>query len=240
MKVGLFATGFAVGVGVLAYATLSRQSKTETQPLAKLAPIKMPHQVELEKYLDQMRSYLVTPPRDGVFGSDRIPYLHDSVASGIPAFKAITNLKGQIQMRSAVVGFQPVKYSQVKDENGKPLAEEDQIPENLDKVRVTPVHLLTPNMSLTHNQPNTLYDDGNDAKSNAWSVGLDQMNRFAAKLRDGSKETFSEQVLFNGQPSWIIAKAVYASVDSCYKCHMDIEKGKPIGYVVALISDAKN
>ena len=223
----------AMTVVAATYAALSKPVHPSAAS-ANLSASVASHKVEYEKYLEQMHSYLRTPPRDGVFGADRIPNLHGKFADNLPAFKAIAALQGTVQMRSAVIGFQPVKYSKVEGEDAQ------QLPDNKDDVRITPVHLLTPNLSLAHNGPNMLTDDGKDASSAAWSVGVDELRRFAVKLRDKPKETYSEQGTVLGKPSWLVAKAVHASENSCYKCHTNIKKGQPIGYVVAMVSDAKS
>ncbi len=223
-RVGIVIAAACVG-SVLAFAALAKTSKKAVKPAVAV----LERRKEFDQYLTQMRSYLQTPPRDGVFGADRIPNIHGKFASEIPAFKTIQSFQGKIQVRSAVIGFNRVKYTKVSDP-------EDQLPDNTDPVRITPVHLLTPDKSLTHNAPNLLYDDGADAFSAAWKVGSDSLRQAALKLQRSHPESFSEAVSFRGQPAWILGQAVHASVDSCYKCHRDIPKGQPIGYVTALIS----
>lgn len=175
---------------------------------------------EVSQYLDQMRSYLRTPPRDGVFGADRIPNLHGQDAYKIQAFRTIKSLENKIQIRSATIGFHRIQDS----------IEPEPPSHNQSKARITSVHLLTSESSF-------LDDDKPNTDLGTWHQGLTTQEAFATKyLRNNTQDTVVQKIEFNGKPGWIMAKAVRASEDSCYSCHKEIKHSEPIGYVEAMLS----
>ncbi|MBI1333837.1 MAG: hypothetical protein GC165_13265 [Armatimonadetes bacterium] len=248
LSIAVLSLGFVGVAAAISYATLSRAvapkmeskkvdshlkekfeklSKELSKADSKEAPPVAPHQEDIENYIDAMRKFLQTPPRDGVFGSDRIPTLHGKDSEDLTAYDAIRSLDGEVHIRSAVLGLQPVqkgaKDLEVETENG---VRADSSP--LSQIRLSDVHYVMPN-----------YDDGTDQSNTRWENESKALEQFAIDIRRKGVEEDTQKVSINGKDAWIVAKAVHASVNSCYKCHSNIEKGKPIGYVAALISNAK-
>ena len=244
LSIGLISFGFISVVGAISYASLNHapdvvrpKPKPNLKALAgelnkaigdanrSVAKKKAPHQQEVESYLESMREFLQTPPRDGVFGGDRIPTLHGKESDNLESFKSIVNLEGKLTLRSAVVGY----YSAKQIKNGEVWNDEEDHSKSKvtkdDTVRVTDVHVL--GQDLTDSDKSVL----------EWKAATMAMQTFALSVRSNNQDTFAEPITVNGKPSWIIAKAVHASVNSCYKCHSEIKRGEPIGYTVALVSN---
>jgi hypothetical protein len=242
LSIAIMSFGFVAVIGAISYAAINREvrkvsaesgkswiesekKKIPKAPVAKLAP----HQTEVEKYLESMRGYLQTPPRDGVFGGDRIPTLHGKESEVIPAYKDIQSLEGKIQMSSMVVGTYTERQAKEEFENGDnrdPVTKSKLSDE--DKVRITYVHFLTPNK------------DESEESNRVWENERKAILAFGAELRKSKPEVITKEVTVNGRASWFVGKAVHASVNSCYKCHTNIKKGEPIGYTLALLSEAKH
>ena len=240
LSIAVLSVGFVGAVAAISFAALNRTPKFEPKPKisdkvavkelaepVKEAPKKLaPHQDEVENYLESMKGFLQTPPRDGVFGGDRIPTLHDKDTDDLPAFKTMKTLEGQIQLRSAVVGLYSAKNMEERkkqvDDDGHKIGTG-----KYDQVRLTDVHLLAPNRGE------------DDAASVQWDLGTNTLRKFALTAMAKGQDSYVEPVQFDGKNAWIVAKAVHASVNSCYKCHTDIKKGEPIGYTVALLSNLK-
>lgn len=210
LSISLMSVGFVCVVAGISYAALYKPASSSKPTEKNVASLTKgaPHQSEVEAYLESMKGYLQTPPRDGVFGSDRIPMLHGKEAEEIPAYKDINALEGKVRMSSAVVG----------------LHEQSSLV-GLDRVRMNYVHFVNPNRE----------DSQESAK--AWETEEKAIKAFAVDIRKSKQETFSQEMKVNGIPSWIIGKAIHASVNSCYKCHTNIKKGEPIGYTVAIVSN---
>lgn len=238
ISIAVLGLGFASLIGAVSYATLSRPAHfpsnaqpnlPKKEPVVAATPkIVAPHQDEIEKYLDQMGTYMQTPPRDGVFGSDRIPTLHGRESDDITAYESIRDLEGKNYLRSVVLGLEPkddvtAKSTPVVTAPGTKIQNSE-----TDKIRLSDVHYVTPDSS----------EEGNAIKE--WNSETEALRKFAVSIRKKGLEQDVETLNLNGKQHWIVAKAIHASVNSCYKCHDNVKKGEPIGYVAALISDAKN
>ena len=247
LSIAILSVGFISAIGAISYAALNREvrnsspvSRKDSVALNKKAhgnvkvasnAARAPHQDEIENYLESMKGFLQTPPRDGVFGGDRIPTLHGKEADGLESFNGISSLDGELQLRSAVVGLrsdQDLKdMSRVAKEEGKksaPLTPADGI-------RVTDVHYLGKDSEDS--------SDSEDATL-VWEANTKLIQQFGIDIRKKGVETLTQSVIVKGVPGWIVGSAVHASVNSCYKCHSNIKKGDPIGYTVALYSKAKS
>ena len=238
MSIAVIGFTFASVIAAISYASLNR-AVDQANPNKDIKPVKLlvsksaepkiaPHQEKIEAYLDEMLGYLQTPPRDGVFGSDRIPTLHGKESDDIEAYKNIQDLEGKIRMESAVIGTytdQEAKEESQGIDDASP-ADKTKLSDE-DKVRLNYVHFVSPESSDTE-------------KSNQrWEAVRKAMVKFGVELQKSSPENLAKKVTVDGKPSWLIAKAVHASVNSCYKCHTNIQPGKPIGYTVALVTELK-
>ncbi len=237
ISIAILGLGFASLIGAVSYATLARPARFPSKdviPAKKEAPkvaeakIVAPHQEEIEKYLDQMGSYMQTPPRDGVFGSDRIPTLHGRESDDIQAYDSIRNLEGKYYLRSIVLGLEPkdeVTYKKafVTTAPGTKIQNSD-----TDKIRLSDVHYVTPD------------HDDETYVAEKWESETEALRKFAVSIRKKGLERDVETIQVNGRQHWVVAKAIHASVNSCYKCHDNVKKGEPIGYVAALISNPKS
>ncbi len=242
-SIALLSVGFVGVVAGISYAALSREvrslpsnsgetlvSTTKKDPATikvVSGPPKAPHQAEVENYLEAMRGYLETPPRDGVFGGDRIPTLHGKESEEISAYKDVQKLEGDIKLRSAVVGLRPdkdlkemAKIAADTGQKAKPLTP-------LDSIRLTDVHYVG------------LESEESYAATERWDADSKMIQQFAIDIRKKGVDSLTKDVMIKGVPGWIVGKAVHASVNSCYNCHANIKKGDPIGYTVALYSKAK-
>ena len=245
LSIAVLSLGFVSVVGAVAYATLSRPFNAENKPAPKinydrskikaiipsapkkeLTAIKAPHQEVLEQYIDQVKSFMQTPPRDGVFGSDRVPTLHGKDSYGLESYDQIKNLEGSVSIRSVVLGLQPLAIlkgmAEPEVENGA-----KRIVSDTDHIRISDIH------EISHDR------EDNDNAGKQFDNQTEALQKFAIEIRKKGLDEDVQAVSINGKQNWIIAKAVHASVNSCYKCHANIKKGEPIGYVAALYSDDK-
>ena len=244
LSIAILSVGFISAIGAISFAALNREVVNSSQEsgkdsvslnkkahtnvkVASSAP-RAPHQDEIEGYLESMKGFLQTRPRDGVFGGDRIPTLHGKEADGLESFKSISSLEGELQLRSAVVGLRPdqelkdmASIAKEEGKNSAPL-------KPTDGIRVTDVHYLGKDAS-----------DSEDATL-VWEANTKLIQQFGIDIRKKGVETLTQSVMVKGVPGWIVGSAVHASVNSCYKCHSNIKKGDPIGYTVALYSKAKS
>lgn len=248
LSIAFLSLGFVSAIGAVSYATIYRSVNREPDKIAsrdldkavlkaKFAKLEAtlkeadsknpvaPHQDVVQDYLDQMKGYMQTPPRDGVFGSDRIPTLHGKESEFIKPYEAIRDLEGKVRLRSTVLGLEPVQSGKssadialvngVKPQNGP-----------ADHIRLNDVHFVS---------ADNIYD-----AAELWDKETDALKEFAVEIRKKGLESDVQKVTIDGKPNWIVAKAVHASVNSCYKCHANVKKGEAIGYVAALISDPKS
>jgi len=232
LSIAILGIGFASVIGAVSYATIYRPAAFDSKPvvnkpvLVKNDAPKAPHQDEVQDYLQEMKSYLQTPPRDGVFGSDRIPTLHGKESEEIPAYEAIRALEGKVNIRSAVLGLEPAE--EMKRMADISLADGVK-PHNepTDHIRLSDVHYQTSNQ------------EESEQASKRWDNETDALRKFAVETRKKGVDQNVQKVSINGKENWIIAQAVHASVNSCYKCHTNVKKGEAIGYVTAIISEGK-
>ena len=243
LSIAIMSIGFVGVIGAISFASLNRtpdlrksEPKSAVDKRAALGKLAKslketaklaPHQDDIEAYLESMKGFLQTPPRDGVFGGDRIPTLHGKESDDLESFKGIVSLEGQLQLRSAVVGLFSHEDMKSRSEGVSKKGHKLDSLTKEDTVRVTDVHLLAPDRA------------DNDDSASKWNAGTAAIKKFALTARAKGQETYAEEVEVDGKPSWIIAKAVHASVNSCYKCHANIKRGEAIGYTVALVSTLK-
>ncbi len=244
LSIAILSIGFISAIAAISYAALNREvrnasrepgkdsytSHNKAHPDTNVASgaVMPPHQDEILRYLESMKGFLQTPPRNGVFGGDRIPTLHDKDAAHIQGYQDLKKLEGQITLQSAVVGLRSAQdlkeMTQGINEEGRKSAPLT----ILDGVRVTHVHYLT--------QDN---EDSEDATL-VWDANTKLIQQFGIDIRKKGAESLTKSVTVRGVPGWIVGRAVHASVNSCYKCHGNIKKGDPIGYTVAIYTKAKS
>lgn len=180
------------------------------------------HDQEISTYLTSIRSFMLTPPRDGRFGASRIPTFHGVSKNKVPGYTEVEALTKEYSFASYVVGEMPKEtVAAIKRyESEHP----DVVKNPHPKLRITSVHRVASNPPKLPNgsrYPNYYgYQAALDTKSIMDKAGF---------------ETYSEQVTIDGAPGWIMAKAVRASDKSCYSCHTTIKEGEPIGHVIAAI-----
>ena len=185
---------------------------------SKVVPFKYDN--EVEKYLISVSSYMLVPPRDGIFGAMRVPTFHGKNISTVPGYDTIKSINKDISIASFVVGRLPEStvqaYAEYKQANPKQKIE---VPE----FRVTRIHALYKN-AMNPESRNYLSQELHPIVENAQKTAL-------AKGYD----TFSQGINVGGVSGYIMAKAIRASDKSCYGCHATIKPGEPIGYVMAAI-----
>ena len=220
-------------VGAVSYAALNRPVTIPAKKLAtkNSAPapvinekVVAPHQDDIDRYLNQVKEYMQTPPRDGVFGSERVPTLHGKDTGDIIAYDGIRSMEGQYYVRSAVMGIYPTVKVNGDGTVIKPAHGVVKQDSSLSGIRMSDIHLVTPNRG-----------DNDKAYAN-WDKESVALRQVAAELMKSGPDQDTRKIDLNGKSAWVVSSAVHASVNSCYKCHNTIEKGKPIGYVTALVT----
>ncbi len=117
-------------VGALTYAT----SQPRMEPVAKhlssptnegtkwndshIASKTVPfaHDNEIDAYLTSIRSFMLTPPRDGRFGASRIPTFHGVSKNKVPGYNEIEKLGEANSFASFVIGEIPKEtIAELKD-----------------------------------------------------------------------------------------------------------------------------
>ena len=212
-------------IGSLTYATSrpmirdEETKKKDSHIVSKLVPFK--HDTEIDTYLTSIRSYMLTPPRDGRFGGGRIPTFHGASRSSIPGYKEVEALGVDHSFASFVVGEMPKEtikaYAEYKAKNPDQNIE-------IPKYRSTLVHsMIKPQTGVS---PRT-----NGFKQIPQSV----VNDVKATVDKQGYDAYSHAVKIDGVEGWIMAKAVRASDKSCYGYHTTIKEGQPIGHVIAVL-----
>lgn len=168
----------------------------------------MPTESEVKSYMTSMSSFLQTPPRDEVFGSERIPTLHNKEVTELEGYSAIEQFARGNKVRSMLVGLDAVKSDQ---KNESPLN------------RISNVHA------------ENYFDDhmSGDENYKEW----DKMTKVLLskiELSAKNKKDFASYPV-DGKPSArMYTLAVKASEKSCYKCHAD-KVDKPIGHLAVVV-----
>jgi hypothetical protein len=197
-------------------------SNNEGDPNGSNNIFRFAHDEEIDTYLTSIRSYMLTPPRNGRFGANRIPTFHGRPKGEVPGFEAIRNLAKKYQFASYVVGATPpdsnAAYKQYNEKHPNQ-------PIEITKYRVTPVHMMWDGLRAAQSQTKNL--------NLQMSGAIDSAKGKADK--DGY-EVYSQEVKLEGCPAWIMVKSVTASDKSCYSCHTNIKEGAPIGHVMAILS----
>ena len=183
------------------------------------------HDSEIDTYLTSVRSFMLTPPRDGRFGASRMAPMYFHNVNRVTGYEDVKVLSKDISFMSFVVGAQsPAEF--VHSQNANPSTDPKlQVP----KYRTTTVH-------STYGTPIYGRYTANRFKGDkAITDVLDSISSVKAKVDKGGYETYSQAVTINSTPGWIMAKAVRASDKSCYGCHNTVKDGEPIGHVVAIL-----
>lgn len=192
----------------------------EEKVLTKIVPF--PHDQEISTYLTSIRSFMLTPPRDGRFGASRIPTFHGVVKNKVPGYNEVEALTKEFSFASYVVGEMPkdavAAIKQYESEHP------DVVKNPQPNLRITSVHRVASN-------PPKLPNNSRYPTYYGYQAALDTKSI----MDKAGYDTYSEKVTIDGNPGWIIAKAVRASDKSCYSCHATIKEGEPIGHVVAAI-----
>ena len=180
------------------------------------------HDSEIDTYLTSIRSFMLTPPRDGRFGASRIPTFHGRPKGDIPGFEAVRELAKEYQFGSYVVGAAPPdmidSYKQYNLKNpNQPLT--------IPKYRVTPVHMMWDSLRRQASQTK-------DTQSRLTEV----IESTKAKVEKEGYDVYAREVKLNGETAWIMVKSVVATDKSCYSCHANIKEGAPIGHVMAVLA----
>ena len=212
-------------VGSLTYAT-SRpledgdKKKSDSHKNSKL--VHFAHDADIDTYLTSIRSFMLTPPRNGLFGASRVPSFHGVSRGAIPGYKEVEALGKDNSFASYVVGGMPSetveaykKYAQQNPTQGIVVP----------KYRVTTVHIMWEGFRRTAGQVQKSQIDLTNS-----------INKVKSTMDNEGYETYSEEVKINGSPAWIMAKSVVASDKSCYSCHSNVKEGAPIGHVMAILS----
>ena len=193
--------------------------KSDSYVVSKTVPF--PHDSDIDTYLTSIRSFMLTPPRDGRFGAGRIPTFHGVSRNSIPGYKEVAKLGEENSFASFVVGEIPKEtIASYKDYKEKHPEYKFEIP----KYRVTRVH-------------NIWHQPAAAAQSAAKPIDNPQIvvDKIKGIMDSKGYETYSQSTVIDGVPGWVMAKAVRASDKSCYGCHTTIKEGQPIGHVVAIL-----
>lgn len=240
LRSGLFLFSIAGLAGAIAYATsapvhkaptLDRTDKTD-KTTSKVHKIKFKHDGEIDAYLTSIRSYMLVPPRDGLFGASRIPTLHGQGRNKIPGYQDVAKFgEENLQFASFVVGLQPaenLKYYQEAVSAGR--MKESDVP----KFRQTAVHWVTPNgkakdvvAQQIESTPTLLVVNRKELYA--------EVSKFQEKCMTEGYDDFSDSIKIAGRSGYIVMKAVKASDKSCYSCHTNIKEGEAIGFVSAVL-----
>lgn len=160
-------------------------------------------------YMQTMRSFLQTPPRDEVFGSDRIPTLHNKETTELDGYAAIEKFSKGNRVRSILVGFDSIRPRH-KDEDFKI------------QNRVSDVHF------------ENFYVGKDDEKNYEEWKSVSKFMLAKAEAAERSNSEFGNFPVEGIPKARIYTLPVKASEDSCYKCHSE-KKGKAIGYLAVYL-----
>lgn len=223
-------------VGSLTYATSQPRIESSTKYLSQppvdegtkrndshivSKTVPFAHDSEIDTYLTSVRSFMLTPPRDGRFGASRIPTFHGVSKNKIPGYNEIEKLGDGNSFASFVVGETPQEMiSALKDYKEKHPEYKLDIP----KYRVTYVH---------HIRHQAIMASQSAAKETVTPKMV--VNKVKEVMDSKGYETYSQATEIDGIPGWVMAKAVRASDKSCYGCHNTVKEGEPIGHVVAIL-----
>lgn len=214
-------------IGSLTHAT-SRPSHEDGGPKkgdnkVVSSVVKFDHDADIDAYLTSIRSFMLTPPRDGRFGASRVPTFHGEHIGKIPGYKEINQLKDVMMVNSFVAGAMSGEMlKNWKDYKTANPNQNIEIPE----YRITRVHTVQgsePQLQVTPNLQKEI---------------LAAVSQTKKLVNEKGYDTYSNSITVNGAKGWIMSKAVRAFDKSCYSCHSDIKEGQPIGHVIATVLKA--
>ncbi|MBS1702532.1 MAG: hypothetical protein JST12_12775 [Armatimonadetes bacterium] len=198
---------------------LDKNHKTSGEKKSKT--VKFAHDKDIDTYLTSVRSFMLVPPRNGLFGASRVPTLHGATGEKIPGYKEVQDLAADKYMiNSFVVGKMPDEVIAAYEKSAKEGRFLGQVPH----YRVTPVHMT--------------FLEGADRRQESQTIAAEVRKRVTdldAECMKEDYEDYSTSFDVAGHHAWLMAKAVRASDKTCYSCHTNIKEGQPIGYVMAAL-----